>query len=57
MLGSGMVVHEDGYVITNAHVIKDSKKIKVVFSDGSEYEAEIISGDESKDLAVLKIQV
>jgi len=57
VLGSGMVVHEDGYVITNAHVIKSSEKIKVVFSDGSEYQAQIISGDESKDLAVLKIQV
>jgi len=57
VLGSGMVVHEDGYVITNAHVIKGSKKIKVVFSDSSEYPAEIISGDESKDLAVLKIPV
>lgn len=57
VLGSGMVVHEDGYVITNAHVIKGSEKIKVVFSDGSEFEANIISGDESKDLAVLKIPV
>jgi serine protease Do len=57
VLGSGMVVHEDGYVITNAHVIKGSEKIKVVFSDGSEFPAEIISGDESKDLAVLKIPV
>ena len=57
VLGSGMVVHEDGYIITNAHVIKSSDKIKVVFSDGSEYEAKIISGDESKDLAFLKIQV
>ncbi|MHC4325456.1 MAG: trypsin-like peptidase domain-containing protein, partial [Planctomycetota bacterium] len=57
VLGSGMVVHEDGYVITNAHVIKGSRKIKVVFSDGSEYPAEIISGDESRDLAVLKIPV
>ena len=57
VLGSGMVVHEDGYVITNAHVIKGSEKIKVVFSDGSEYMAEIISDDESRDLAVLKIPV
>ncbi len=57
VLGSGMVVHEDGYVITNAHVIKGSEKIKVVFSDGSEYQARIVSGDETKDLAVLKIQV
>ena len=57
VLGSGMVVHEDGYVITNAHVIKGSEKIKVVFSDGGEFEAKIISGDESRDLAVLKIPV
>ena len=57
VLGSGMVVHEDGYVITNAHVIKSSEKIKVVFSDGSEFAAKIISGDESRDLAVLKIPV
>lgn len=57
VLGSGMVVHEDGYVITNAHVIKGSEKIKVVFSDGSEFPAKIISGDETKDLAVLKIPV
>ena len=56
VLGSGMVVHEDGYVITNAHVIKGSEKIKVVFSDGGEYEAQIVSSDESKDLAVLKVQ-
>jgi S1-C subfamily serine protease len=57
VLGSGMVVHEDGYVITNAHVIKDSEKIKVVFSDGSEYMAKVVSDDESMDLAVLKIPV
>jgi serine protease Do len=57
VLGSGMVVHEDGYVITNAHVVKGSEKIKVVFSDGSEYMAKVISEDESRDLAVLKIPV
>jgi serine protease Do len=58
VLGSGMVVHEDGYIITNAHVIEgaDEDKIKVVFSDGSEFLAEKISADESKDLAVLKIR-
>ena len=57
VLGSGVIVHEDGYVITNAHVIEgaDEDKIKVVFSDGSEFPAEKISADESKDLAVLKI--
>ncbi|MBN2313688.1 MAG: trypsin-like peptidase domain-containing protein [Sedimentisphaerales bacterium] len=55
VLGSGLVVHEDGYVITNAHVIKNAERIKVVFSDGTEFAAEIISADESKDLAVLRI--
>ena len=55
VLGSGVVVHEDGYVITNAHVIKSTERIKVVFSDGSEFAAEVISADENKDLAVLRI--
>jgi serine protease Do len=55
VLGSGMVVHEDGYVITNAHVIKGAEKIKVVFNDGREFPARIISADETKDLAVLTI--
>jgi len=55
VLGSGMVVHEDGYVITNAHVVKGVGKIKVVFSDGSELPATIVSADESKDLAVLNV--
>jgi len=55
VLGSGVVAHEDGYIITNAHVIRGAQKIKVVFSDGREFPAEIISADESRDLAVLKI--
>ena len=55
VLGSGMVVHEDGYVITNAHVIQGAEKVKVVFSDGREFPAKIISADETKDLAVMTI--
>ncbi|OHB79706.1 MAG: hypothetical protein A2Z25_03145 [Planctomycetes bacterium RBG_16_55_9] len=55
VLGSGVVVHEDGYVITNAHVIKSAERIKVVFSDGGEFAAEVISADENKDLAFLRI--
>lgn len=56
VLGSAVIVHEDGYIITNAHVIEGAKKIKVVFSDGREFLAEIISADENKDLSVLKIE-
>ncbi|UCE49980.1 MAG: trypsin-like peptidase domain-containing protein [Phycisphaerales bacterium] len=55
VLGSGMVVHEDGYVITNAHVIQGAEKVRVVFSDGREFPAKIISADETKDLAVMTI--
>ena len=56
VLGSGVVIHEDGYVVTNAHVVKGSEQIKVTFSDGSEHPAVVVSADDNKDLAVLKIQ-
>jgi len=55
VLGSGMVVHEDGYIVTNAHVVKDVREIKVVFSDGNELLATVVSADDSKDLAVLTV--
>lgn len=55
VLGSGVVIHEDGYIATNAHVVKDTPKLKITFDDGSEYSAELVSADENKDLAVLKI--
>ena len=55
VLGSGFVVHEDGFIITNAHVVENSKRIKIVFSDGREFEAKAISADASRDLAVLKV--
>jgi len=56
VLGSGFVVHEDGFIVTNAHVVEAVKRIKVVFSDGREFQAEIISVDANKDLAVLAIK-
>jgi len=56
VLGSGVVVHEDGYIVTNAHVIEGAKNIKVAFSDGNEFATTVISTDESKDLAVLTIE-
>ncbi len=55
-LGSGFVVHEDGYIVTNAHVIKSTNKLSVTFINGKEYDAELISADESKDFAFLKIE-
>jgi serine protease Do len=56
VLGSGFVVHEDGFIVTNAHVVEGVKRIKVVFSDGREFQAEIVSVDTDKDLAVLAIK-
>jgi len=55
-LGSGFVINENGTVITNNHVIQNAEGIFVKFTDGKEYEAEIIGTDPVSDIAVLKIQ-
>jgi len=55
-LGSGFVIHPEGYVVTNAHVVLRAVSQKVIFADKSEYEAERIAVDEEHDLAVLKIK-
>lgn len=54
--GSGFIVSDDGYVVTNNHVVADATKVTVVFEDGSEQVAEIVGTDERTDLAVLKIE-
>ena len=53
--GSGFVISDDGYVVTNNHVVEDSTKVTVVFDDGTEKVATIVGTDERTDLAVLKI--
>ncbi len=55
MNGSGFVIHEDGYIVTNDHVVARSADHRVRFADGREYEAMLISSDPTHDLAVLKI--
>ena len=54
-LGSGFLIDRDGHVLTNAHVVEDSKTTTVTFSDGTERTARILGVDTSTDLAVLKI--
>ena len=54
--GSGFIWDETGHIVTNAHVIAQSNKAYVTLADGSNWEAEIIGVEESKDLAVLKIK-
>lgn len=55
-LGSGVIVDEDGWIITNWHVVQRATKISVILADGSRFEAQYVSGDEKNDLALLKIQ-
>jgi serine protease Do len=54
-LGSGFII-DGGYIVTNHHVIEDSKEIKVVFIDGEEAKAELIGSDKTCDIAVLKVE-
>ncbi len=55
-LGSGFIIHPDGYVVTNAHVVARAKDQKVIFADKTEYPAVRVAVDEEHDLAILKIQ-
>jgi serine protease Do len=54
--GSGFLISEDGYILTNFHVIKDADKIIVALSDRREMEAQLVGGDPRSDLALLKIE-
>ena len=54
--GSGFILTDDGYVLTNYHVIEDASSITVTMYDGSSYDAALVGYDESNDIAVLKIE-
>ena len=53
--GSGVIISEDGYIVTNYHVIKNASNLKIVSSVGKEYDATIIGSDERSDVAIVKI--
>jgi serine protease Do len=53
--GSGIIISEDGYIVTNQHVIADASEITVILNTGSEYVATLVGADAKSDLAVLKI--
>ena len=53
--GSGFIFSDDGYILTNFHVIEDSSSITVAMYDGKTYDAKLVGYDESNDVAVLKI--
>ncbi len=55
-LGSGFIFSEDGYIITNNHVVERATDIKVILQNGDSYPAKIMGTDPKSDLAVLKIE-
>ena len=54
-MGSGFVISEDGYILTNHHVVDQATEIQVLFADRREYTATIVGSDRRSDLALLKI--
>ncbi len=54
--GSGVILSEDGFIVTNNHVIQDAQNIKVILNDRREFEAKLIGTDPSTDIALLKIE-
>ena len=53
--GSGVIISERGYILTNNHVVEDTDRLRVIFADGSEQSAQLIGADPFADLAVLKV--
>lgn len=54
--GSGVIISERGYIVTNNHVIKDATQVEVTLTDNRKYRAKVMGTDPSTDLAVLKIE-
>lgn len=54
--GSGVVIDNDGHILTNNHVVAEGSSYQVVLSDGSKVDAELVGADSSTDLAVLKVK-
>lgn len=55
-LGSGIIVHESGFILTNYHVVERAAKVRVMIADNEIYEATILAGDSVNDLALIKVE-
>jgi serine protease Do len=55
-LGSGVIISEDGTILTNNHVIDGASRIRVQLNDGAEYDAEVVGADPPSDLAVIRVK-
>jgi len=54
--GSGFIINQEGYILTNEHVVRKADKIKVTLSDGREFDGEVIGSDVTSDMAIVKIK-
>jgi len=54
--GSGVIISEDGYIVTNNHVIENTDRIEVILNDKRSYKAKLVGNDLTTDLALLKIE-
>lgn len=54
--GSGFVVSEDGWIVTNAHVLANKQRIKVELKSGTQYDAVVKDMDQKMDIALIKIE-
>lgn len=55
-LGSGFIISQDGYIFTNNHVVEKADEIRVILSDGKQYDAEVKGQDANTDIALIKIK-
>tara|TARA_Y100001954_G_scaffold222871_1_gene260586 strand:+ start:382 stop:1512 length:1131 start_codon:yes stop_codon:yes gene_type:complete len=55
-MGSGFVYSDEGYVITNQHVVQDAEKVMITFLDGESYIGNVVGSDRDLDIAVVKVQ-
>src|SRR3954471_24954939 len=55
-LGSGFIISNDGYILTNAHVVESADEINVRFTDKREFKAKVIGADKRTDVALIKIE-
>ena len=55
-IGSGFIINEEGYILTNYHVIEGAKEVTVLLSDGREVKAKVVNYDQAKDMAMIKLE-
>ena len=55
-IGSGFIINEDGYILTNYHVIENAQEVTVLLSTGEEVKASVVNYDQAKDMAMIKLE-